>query len=91
MAKPYFPFRRPPITGRRPVVASGAAVPQEGPRDCVKIHRTLGDMVELVGYDEDGTVQIEVRIPKERMTGQWESWLLRWMRGWSRSAIKLLR
>lgn len=75
----------------RPTTLDGLAPVGDGPRDCVRIHRTVSDWVALVGYDEDGEVQIEVRIRRNRVDGRWQGWLLRWMRGWGRHAIRLVK
>lgn len=61
-----------------------------GPKDCVQIHRSVGGVIELVGYDAEGVVQIEVRMHPDRMTPRWEGWLLRWLRGWPRDRPRLM-
>lgn len=54
------------------------------------MHRTIGGMIELIGYDADGVVQIEIRIPPERMSDRWEGWLLRWLRHQKRPNLTLV-
>lgn len=69
-----------------------APLMDDGPRDCVRLHRTVGsDCITMVGYDEAGEIQIEVRLKVGRLSTRWQDWILRWMRGWYRKQLKLVK
>lgn len=61
----------------------------EVPRDCVREFPTLNpETTELVGFDSAGVPQIKVEIPRDEDIGEWNVWLLRWVRRRDRSALK---
>ena len=67
------------LAGRPPVSATHGA---SGPRDCVRVFPALGGTVNLLGYDAAGVVQLEVRMAEDRMHGDWQAWMLDWLRAY---------